>query len=570
MRYEPQRLRMTHPRKRAERWIQSDLLDPVSVAVAAPRPQAVPASPAGAPRETAAELWCALHLPALCLEAVREPASAAATPCGVIEPQAGAPRLVAIDDVAAGCGVRPDMSLAAALAVCPVLRTLRRDPRSERRRLRALAEAALAFTPRVSLEPPDELLLELRDSLRLFGGLEALLSRLHEAGARLGLTLRSSVAPTPRAALAGARAAADLRVTHAAQLVGQLAPLPVAALRWPDKTLARLGAMGVRTLGELLRLPRAGLAQRFGPEALRTLDRLVGREREPRRPFVPAVRFRGRCDPLYELSSHTALLRHLEPLLEDLEACLRRRQCTISALRLRFRHRPPQSPTCLELRLAASEFAAAHFAALLAEHLARLVLPAPVRRIELRSDELRPIAAQAASHPGSTAHASRGLPGSGSLWRAGEQGGAASRETPALLERLRARLGHDAVYGLRLIADHRPEASWCVAEPILPARSAAPVTAPALATAVRMVRQRAAGATLRQRPLWLLRRPRRLGALPRSWQLLDGPERIETGWWDGHEVARDYYLVRDARGAELWVFRERRPPRDWHLHGVFG
>jgi protein ImuB len=73
-----------------------------------------------------------------------------------------------------------------------------------------------------------------------------------------------------------------------------------------------------------------------------------------------------------------------------------------------------------------------------------------------------------------------------------------------------------------------------------------------------------------RRPLWLLRAPQHLGALPAGWRLLDGPERIETGWWDGHEVARDYYLLRDAAGAELWAFRDRQPPHHWFLHGVFG
>lgn len=557
---------MTHPRQRAERWVQSDLLDATSVAAAVPKPQAVPPTADGPARELAAELWCALQLPALCLEAVRDPVPAQATaPCAVVELQAGVPRLIAVDATAAAHGAQPGMSLAAALAVCPQLRTLPRDPRRERRRLQALAETALAFTPRVSLEPPDGLLLELRGSLQLFGGLETLLARLREAAGRLGLSLRCGVAPTPLAALAGARAAIDLRVMHPAQLVGQLAPLPVAVLRWPETMRARLAAMGVRTLGDMLRLPRAGFAQRFGPEALRTLDRLVGRERELRRPFMPPVRFRGRCDPLYELCSHAALLRHLEPLLDDLESCLRRRQCTISALRLRLRHRPPQSPTRLDLHLATPEFEARHFAALLAEYLARLVLPAPVLRIELRSDELRPIAASVNARGGVAVAASSGAAGSGSLWRAGEQGGAVARETPALLERLRARLGHDAVYGLCLITDHRPEASWRVTEPILPSQSMCPTPV----EAPRRAQQTPVGLVLR-RPLWLLQRPRRLGALPGCWQLLDGPERIETGWWDGHDVVRDYYLVRDSRGAELWVFRERCPPYDWYLHGIFG
>ena len=52
--------------------------------------------------------------------------------------------------------------------------------------------------------------------------------------------------------------------------------------------------------------------------------------------------------------------------------------------------------------------------------------------------------------------------------------------------------------------------------------------------------------------------------------MLGEAERIETGWWDGGEIARDYYIAVDARGARLWVFREREAPHRWFLHGVFG
>jgi protein ImuB len=71
------------------------------------------------------------------------------------------------------------------------------------------------------------------------------------------------------------------------------------------------------------------------------------------------------------------------------------------------------------------------------------------------------------------------------------------------------------------------------------------------------------------RPVWLLDAP-----LPVTSSLIleEGPERIESGWWDGKGVARDYYIARqsDARatGAKLWVFQERQSKR-WYLHGVF-
>ncbi|MFZ1869739.1 MAG: hypothetical protein WAU49_14755 [Steroidobacteraceae bacterium] len=52
--------------------------------------------------------------------------------------------------------------------------------------------------------------------------------------------------------------------------------------------------------------------------------------------------------------------------------------------------------------------------------------------------------------------------------------------------------------------------------------------------------------------------------------MLGEAERIETGWWDGGEIARDYYTAVDIGGARLWVFRERESPHRWFLHGVFG
>ena len=367
----------------------------------------------------------------------------------------------------------------------------------------------------------------------------------------LGLGAWLALAPTPSAALALARAGRALAVTGSERLVGALAPLPVAALRWAPAALARLESMGVRTLGEALRLPRAGFARRFGRGTLDDLDRLVGRRPDLRRPFVTREAFRGRCEPSFELEHHEAILRHLEPLLADLEGFLRSRQAAVLLLRLRLRHRPDPydgSPrlTPLELRLAAPEFAAARFTALLGEHLARLVLPAPVVVLELRSGELQPLAAQ-----------------SSSLWRAGEHGGGAARESPALIERLRARLGAGAVYALCLVPEHRPERSWQVAEPAcLPrAQRARPRRAwrprPRRRRLRRGVGSRGApaapGTACVARCGCCSRRSASEGIRPL--QLLDGPERIETGWWDGEDMARDYYIARDARARCVGVPR---------------
>ena len=78
-----------------------------------------------------------------------------------------------------------------------------------------------------------------------------------------------------------------------------------------------------------------------------------------------------------------------------------------------------------------------------------------------------------------------------------------------------------------------------------------------------------------ERPFWLLESPRPLaeiGAVPHHdgpLELLVGPERIESGWWDGDDIARDYFVARMRSEALVWIYRERRGEGAWYLHGVF-
>ncbi|MGD9388531.1 MAG: DNA polymerase Y family protein, partial [Gammaproteobacteria bacterium] len=137
-----------------------------------------------------------------------------------------------------------------------------------------------------------------------------------------------------------------------------------------------------------------------------------------------------------------------------------------------------------------------------------------------------------------------------------------------LVERLRARLGRGVVQGLALQDDHRPERAWVVREP---GAAAWPGVTPC---------GNGPSCSVAARPAWLLDPPRRLrNRGGRPWcegelALERGPERIETGWWDGQGIARDYWVARTPAGARLWVFRERPEdadiPSQWFLHGVFG
>ena len=438
--------------------------------------------------------------------------------------------------------------------------------------LERLALCAQRFTPRVSLVPPDGLVLEVKGSLHLFNGVEGLSRALASECASLGLKSMVALAPTPLAALVAARVGKLGRpmgqpfvVTELTRLVGQLMPLPLAALRWPEETLERLARMGVRTIGQVLRLPRAGFARRFGTDSLAILDRLTGRSPDLRERFHARERFRRRRELNYELENQTAILGALAPLLAELGKFLETRQCGVMKLECLLRHRHAEPTSCV-LRLAAPVADVRRLTELLGERLSALTLPEPVRSCELRSSSLV-----------------LRVFSSNSVWQPGEYGGGAGAEATELIERLRARLGPEAVYGLQVLPGHRPENAWGSApytgaerRPWMAGRVATPGTVPGRDLSP------AAGSLTPglwpafRRPMWLLPEPRLLSerdGFPRRrgpLRLLGEPERIETGWWDGGDIARDYYTATDLHGVRLWIFRERTAPHRWFLHGVCG
>ena len=143
--------------------------------------------------------------------------------------------------------------------------------------LQRLCLHALQFTSFVSMEPPNALLLEIKGSVKLFGSLEQLHADMDACWRRLALPVLSATAPSTLAALWLARAGDPSRIEDAALLPGHLAKVPIACTGWDIEKLQTLSAMGVTSLGELLRLPRAGLARRLNPALVRDLDIALAR-----------------------------------------------------------------------------------------------------------------------------------------------------------------------------------------------------------------------------------------------------------------------------------------------------
>ena len=478
-------------------------------------------------------LWLGLYFPDLPLE-VYSRGQQTARPLAVTERWDGRERVARCNAAALAGGIRPGLPLAAALALCGDLLVRPRAPERERQALRGLAAWSYQFSPRIAFDPRC-LLLEIGASLRLFGGEAPFLARIASELPRLGYRAQTAVAPVPAAAALLARVRPGTRVGELALLAAQVAQIPLCHFSRDRVVRDLVAGVGLVTLGDCLQLPRPELARRVGPALGEALDRLLGRIPDPRPAWRPPPVFEERLELLGEISSAPALLFPARRLLLALCGFLRGHGGGVQVLDWRLTHRDaPDSH--FRLGLLAPSRDPDHMLELLRERSERLRLAAPVIALTLRVGDWQPFTEAS-----------------------GELFGGRPVDVD-LLERLCARLGATAVQGLEVLPDHRPERAWRLCPP-----GGSAGTVPAAMPAVDMVAQR---------PLWLLEPPRPLrleGGHPSyggPLQLESLAERIEAGWWDGGDVARDYYLAHNPIGERLWIYRDRQTD-GWYLQGLF-
>jgi protein ImuB len=191
-----------------------------------------------------------------------------------------------MNDAAQRLGLRPGMPLADARAMFPGLAVAASEAAADRKLLDAVADWCDRYTPLIGLDAPDGLLLDITGCAHLFGGESAMGRDLLARLAAEGLHARAAVADTAGCAWGVARYG-DASLVPAQQMRGALAPLPAAALRLLPETVEALAEVGLRRVGDLVDLPRAPLAARFGEILVRRIDQALGLEDEPITPRLP-------------------------------------------------------------------------------------------------------------------------------------------------------------------------------------------------------------------------------------------------------------------------------------------
>lgn len=475
-------------------------------------------------------LWLSLYLPHLALEVFLRGAPSEG-PFAVVTSEGNRQIIHARNRAAAKCGIVPGMPLGAARSLSNELHVRPRDLATETEALTNIAMWSGQFTPILSLQPPQNILMEIRGSLALFGGITPLYERIAGELKELGYHGNLAVAPTPRAACLLSRAGYASPVMGRQELYALFRNAPLSVLDLPEKKLALLHGMGLRRIGDCLALPRAGLGKRLGPEFLPYLDKILGYAPDPQPRFTAPPQLESRLALPAETDNVEALLFAQRRLLQELRGRLIARGAAVQELELELEHH--QGPvTSFPVRLVAPTQETDHLMQLLREHLGNHELRAPVEAITVRIS--KPLPSKAENQDLFT-------------------GAQPDRDWHRLVEHLQARLGTSRIMSVQPVADHRPELAWRESRP------GETETKTAFA----------------ERPLWLLTKPERLQTVDDQPLLggplifRQGPERIESGWWDGGDVARDYFIAENPRSERYWIFRERRPPREWYLHGIF-
>ena len=491
---------------------------------------------------------------------------------------------------------------------------------------------------------PECLHLDVTATAGFFGGEERLAHTAVWTLAARGLHARGAIADTPGAAWAAAHHTDQL-----AALAGEPAPrgrrrsvvvapgglidaLPATGLRLDGGTLQKLREVGIDSIGGVIRLPRRSLASRFGPLLVRRLAELTGERAEPLEPLpggeLPQASHAFDFPLALRGTSEEQFAQCLRPLLE---ACMRPLSAAgrgVTALQVRLervrlervrlertgsagadamtgparRSTATGAPVVIDVGLFRPSVAVAHLAELIRLRMSRMQLPKEIDGVSIE--------VVAAGEIGSRQRM---------LFGAAEEAG--DGEVAMLLERLAGRLGRAAVYEPRPVADAQPEHAWMAVPPGQAGRSAGRVTRapsddrgrPARGTPRSVGSQSGPCPAPERRPVAMFPRPLRLEPLLRGaarepperraasgvparfrYQsrvhrvlCAQGPERIETAWWRGPWVRRDYFLVeavveggdgqRDDGGdrigsvedvLRLWIFRQVRDG-GWFVHGIF-
>ncbi len=480
------------------------------------------------------ETWLCLHLPQLPVEVFCRGENLQDKPVVVLARQ----RVAHMNHAARKIGIQRGSSMNTAYTISEQVVSLEQDETKELATLAHLAQWAYQFTPNVAVKPPHSLLLDVTGCLTLFKGITNLTDTIVDKLAGLGFEATAGVGQTPTAALLTA---------ESGNCFPDIKSIPTRFMRIDSKIIEGLEQMGISNIGGVLKLPMDGLTRRYGVFFTDYLQRLTGENPDPQKFAGNKPRFRSDITFLADVTNLDSLVFPIKRLLGELQDFLRGRQLMVNQFHLNLSHRN-HGARGFNVFLANPDNDAQMFLMLSQLQLEKIDDMPEVDNVCLTASTFF----ESENHSGDLFQGTRFRKKDGTAHSKGGEARAAR-----LINMFHARLGQNACFGLSLANDHRPELAFKTVNIARPDYW-----------------REEASDERNARPVLLLPSPRELNTrddvpcISGPLEFMQGPERIDFGWWDSGGSSRDYYVMRHKCGALYWVFKDINQ-ETWHLHGIF-
>ncbi|MFT4024911.1 MAG: DNA polymerase Y family protein [Flavihumibacter sp.] len=479
---------------------------------------------------------------------IRQP-SLKGQPLVLISPVHGKMVITAVNTMVEVQGIDNGTSLTDARTLIPGLLSFNDQPGKAARWLKALGGYCNRFSPSVSLSGSDTVFIDATGCTHLWGGAATYLVAIRSAFAAIGYQVRLALAGTPGAAWALTRYGKDGTIVPPNRQMDALLPLPPAALQLDPELVARLQKLGLKTMAQLLQIPRPALLRRFGQGLLDRIDACSGQRMESWDPVFPPVKYQERLaslEPIITLAGvETALRTLLEKMTKQLkQEGLGARQLVFTGFRSR------QKPVTIQIGTHQPVQDSHRLFRLFEMKFDRLSLEPGIESFLLEMPRTEPVQQrQERIWDGSTA--------------------ADKEDLAERIDRISNKFGAACISRFLPAEHHWPERAYRKADTLF-AENPPPwpsVERPILLLPVPETVE--VSAPVPDYPPLLFRYKGVVHEISKA----DGPERIEQEWWLQEGIARDYYIVEDKAGQRYWLFRSGHyqpgSKPDWYLHGYF-
>ncbi|MGF1776537.1 Y-family DNA polymerase [Vibrio nomapromontoriensis] len=472
-------------------------------------------------------LWLYLHFPTLQMDTLFHQDKDNDLTLAIVDGRKHT--IVQLNHKAKKQGLQLGMGLGSAAALCQDLQVHPYEPKIEERRLTEIAQWLYLITSDISLSPPNGILIKVTNMLSLYSNMENYWRNLSQHLAHLQVHTSYSTGLSPYAATLMAKQNKNWVATDTQQLKDAIRHYPISLSGLPAQQVNQLQRVGIHNIDDLLALPLPEVAKRFDIDLVNYIGKLTGQFKHPIDFYHPPELFCSFLELLFDIENIAWLEKPLNILFQRLELFLRLRDSVAYELNLVLHQRDHQDKI-IPFHSAQGDYLATKWHALSSLTLESIRIDSAVTGLTLSVTRL--------GENSSSEH---------DLFE-GVKGNQTALE---LTSTLQAKLGPQAVTSLLLTDDPRPEMATQVVPFTLDPQQCTPVC-PLTSKSTLF------------RPSLLFPHP-----IPLTTQVkvTIGPERIVSGWWDGHPVKRDYFVARNTSGQWLWIFRTEE--QHWFVHGQF-